>query len=160
MTEQNTTPELTELTERIGWIEQRMASAATPEQRQIFSEMFELTKNRLRCAELEERSRGVLPPDNTRWGASAPPPPTPQAEPQPQRPSGWRPLDPVRTPYVDACDRLVDAQDAKDRMEREREYRQYLVDEAWERRVADEQQRRKQAERRSFHKAPGDPDWN
>jgi len=39
-------------------------------------------------------------------------------------------------------------------------HRQAVVDETWERKLADEQHRREQAERRSFHKAPGDPDWN
>jgi hypothetical protein len=70
-------------------------------------------------------------------------------------------LDPVRTPYVDACDRLVDAADARDkaaRVKAEVEYRQYLIDEAWERRLADEQQRRRQAEG-SCHRGPGDPDY-
>jgi hypothetical protein len=137
-----------------------MAAAASPEQRRIYEEMAELTRNRRRCVEIEERTRVVLPPDN-RWGKSASPPPppsTPASEPSQQRPSGWRPLDPVRTPYVDACDRLMDAQDAKDRMEREREYRQYLVDEAWERRVADEQQRRKQ-EAGTCHVGVSDPDY-
>jgi hypothetical protein len=54
----------------------------------------------------------------------------------------------------------MDAQDAKDRMEREREYKQMVLDAFAEGKLIDEQRRRAQAERRSFHKAPGDADFN
>jgi len=38
--------------------------------------------------------------------------------------------------------------------------RQALIDEAWERKLADQQHRRETAERRVFHKGPDDPDFN
>ena len=38
--------------------------------------------------------------------------------------------------------------------------RQAAADQAWELKLIKQEHRRGQAERRSFHKAPGDPDWN
>jgi hypothetical protein len=38
-------------------------------------------------------------------------------------------------------------------------YRQFIVDLVWERTLAERQHRREVVERRSFHKALGDPDW-
>jgi hypothetical protein len=164
MMPEQTTTMTPELDERIVWIEQRMAAAASPEQRQIYSEMLELTKNRRRCVEIEERSRVRLPPDN-RWGASTslPSASAPPAEPQPSRPSGWAKFDPLSSPpgirYVDA---LCDAQDARGRaalIEADRQHRQAILDAFAEGKLIDEQRRRKQAER-SCHVGPSDPDFD
>jgi hypothetical protein len=157
--ETSTTSAPDTVAQQIAALEQRI-TALPPKLRAQFQEMLELTRNYERCRANELATKVVLPPDNTRWGASAPPPASPPpAEPQ-QRPSGWRPLDPVRTPYVDACDRLVDVQDAKDRMAREREYRQYFLDRHYEAKLDEKEYARAQAERRSFHKAPGDDDFD
>jgi hypothetical protein len=39
-------------------------------------------------------------------------------------------------------------------------FRQHVIDLHWEARVINQQHRREQAERRSFHKAPDDSDWD
>jgi hypothetical protein len=157
-----TAPELTD-EEALAELERRVAAMEAGALRHSWEQLVSIEKNRRRCRAIEEATRVKLPPDTNRWRISGlPPPASAPAEPSPQRPSGWRPLDPVRTPYVDACDRLMDAADARDkaaRVKAEVEYRQYLIDEAWERKLADEQQRRKQAER-SCHVGPGDPDFN
>jgi hypothetical protein len=54
----------------------------------------------------------------------------------------------------------MDMQDRLDRKEREREYLQYFLDRHHEAKLAEKEQARAAAERRSFHKAPGDPDFN
>jgi hypothetical protein len=52
-------------------------------------------------------------------------------------------------------------QDAKDRAELlQAASRQAIIDAHWRERLAEEQLRREELERRSFHKAPGDPDFN
>ena len=158
----NASPAVAELTERLAWLEGKMAAAASPEQRRIYEEMAELTRNRRRCAELEERTRVVLRPDTSRWGKSAPPPAsTPQAE-LSDRPSGWAKFDPLSSPpgirYIDA---LCDAQDARDRaalIEADRQHRQAILDAFAEGKLIDDQRRRAQAER-TCHRGPGDPDY-
>jgi hypothetical protein len=153
-----TTSALDEFTQRIVWLEQQMAEASSPEQRQIYSEMIELTRNRKRCFEIEERSRIKLPPDNRGW-TGKPPPSSPEAKPLPAR--GFIDDAPLGPPagirYVDA---MCDAQDARDRAELVRQNRQAVIDLFHEAKVADEQQRRAAAEARGFHKAPGDPDFD
>jgi hypothetical protein len=141
-----------------------MAAAASPEQRRIYDEMAELTRNRRRCAEIEERTRVVLPPDTNRWRTSAPPPASaPQAEPSPQRPSGWQSFTPLgKQPGIDTIDAMCAAQDRRDKaalIEAELAYRQHVIDEHWEVKLADEQRRRKQAEH-SCHRGPNDSDAN
>jgi hypothetical protein len=37
--------------------------------------------------------------------------------------------------------------------------RQAIIDAQWELTLLEQERRREQAERRSFHKVPGDPDW-
>jgi hypothetical protein len=160
----NASPAVAELTERLAWLEGKMAAAASPEQRRIYEEMAELTRNRRRCAEIEERTRVVLPPDN-RWGASTslPSASAPPAEPPSDRPSGWAKFDAIGPPPgLRWIDQQLDAADARDRMERiesERAYRQAVLDAHAEQKLIDEQRRRKQAER-SCHVGPGDPDFD
>jgi hypothetical protein len=158
MTEATTSaPELT-VEQQIAALERRIETFP-PELRQQWQEVLELTRNRERCRAIEEATRVTLPPDN-RWGASTSLPPSNTTEPPSDRPSGWRPLDPISSPPgVDICDRLMDTQDAKDRLEREREYRQYFLDAHWEVKLADEQRRRAQAEQ-TCHRGPGDADWD
>jgi hypothetical protein len=141
-------------------LERRVAAMEPGPFRHSWEEIVAIEKNRQRIRRIEEATRVKLPPDTNRWRISGLPPPssTSQAEPSAQRPSGWRPLDPVRTPYVDACDRLMDAQDAKDRMEREREYKQMVLDAFAEDKLIEQERRRKQAER-TCHVGPGDPDF-
>src|SRR6516225_6863015 len=125
MTEQtNTTPVTDE--QLLATLEERVAALPEGPLRSSWEEICEIQRRWQRCRALEAKTKITLPPDTNRWSGRPPPPSTPPAELPSDRPTGWRPLDPVRTPYIDACDRLVDAQDAKDRMEREREYRQYL----------------------------------
>jgi hypothetical protein len=158
MTEQtNVAPELTD-EQRLAALEKTIEAFPQPLRRQ-WEEIIELERNRQRCRAIELATKVTLPPDN-RWGASAPPPTsTPQAEPSPERPSGWRPLDPVgQPPGLRWIDAQLDAQDRKDRMELEREYRQYLVDAHWEAKLVDEQRRREQAES-TCHVGPQDPDF-
>ena len=140
--------------------EQRLARLP-PELQQVYRQALELTAAYERCRQLEEASRVKLPPDTNRWRISAPPPPTSTPEVNsPQRPSGWAKFDAIGPPPgVDICDRLMDTQDAKDRLEREREYRQYFLDAHWEVKLADEQRRRAQAEQ-TCHRGPGDADWD
>ena len=38
--------------------------------------------------------------------------------------------------------------------------RQCVIDAQWEKTLAEREHRREQAERRSFHRAPGDTDWD
>ena len=54
---------------------------------------------------------------------------------------------------------MMDAQDFRDRMEREREYKQAVLDAFAEDKLVAEQRRRAQAER-TCHVGPGDPDWD
>jgi hypothetical protein len=37
--------------------------------------------------------------------------------------------------------------------------RQAIIDAQWEQKLIEQQWRREKAQARSFHKAPGDPDW-
>jgi hypothetical protein len=81
---------------------------------------------------------------------------------EPRKGTGWRDLDPLKAPPgVDIMDRMMDAADARDRVERmQAAGRQAAVDVAWAQKLAEEQAHRAEAERRStLHKAPGDPDW-
>jgi hypothetical protein len=41
----------------------------------------------------------------------------------------------------------------------EQQRQQGLLDELWERKLIERELKREEAERRSFNKAPGDPDW-
>jgi hypothetical protein len=38
-------------------------------------------------------------------------------------------------------------------------HRQAIIDACWELKLIEQEHRHEQAERRSFHKAPGNPDW-
>jgi hypothetical protein len=38
--------------------------------------------------------------------------------------------------------------------------RQQIIDQTWERMLLEKEMLREERERRSFHKAPGDPDWS
>jgi hypothetical protein len=141
----------------------------TPEQQERMGRLpLELQREYRRVLELtmwRERSRKLegpripLPPDNTRWGASAP---TPHAE--PPRPSGWQPFTPLTTqPGIDIIDRMVEADTARQRADAiaaERMRRQAIIDAFAEAKLDEKEYRREQAERRSFHKAPGDADWD
>jgi hypothetical protein len=141
--------------------EERMARLS-PELQREYRRVLELTMWRERSRKLEG-PRVTLPPDTSRWTGKPPPASPPPAEPSQQRPSGWAKFDAIGPPPgVDICDRMMDAADARDkaaRVKAEVEYRQYLIDEAWERRLADEQRRRAQAER-TCHVGPDDPDFN
>jgi hypothetical protein len=134
-----------------------------PELQREYRRVLEMTMWRERSRKLEG-PRVTLPPDNNRWGASAPPPPSTPAAELPSRPSGWQKFDPIGPPPgVDICDRMMDAQDRRDKaalIEAERlAYRQQVIDAHWEDKLIEEQRRRKQAER-TCHVGPDDPDFD
>ena len=165
MPEQTTTTTVPDtVAQQIAALEQRI-TALPPELRAQFQEMLELTRSYERCRAIEEATRVKLPPDTNRWGASAPPPPsTPAAESSPERPTGWQAFDPIGLPPgVDICDRLMDAQDRRDKaalIEAERlAYRQQVIDAHWEDKLIEQERRRKQAER-TCHRGPDDSDWD
>jgi len=77
-------------------LEERVATLPEGPVRRGWEEIVAIHKNWQRCRRIEEATRVKLPPDNTRWGASArPPASTPHAE--PPRPSGWQPFTPLTT---------------------------------------------------------------
>ena len=149
--------ELTPADERIAVLE-RLA-ALRPELRQTCQEMIDLERNRERCRQIEAKTRVTLPDDKR--GSGAPPPSsTSAAAPSPERPSGWARFDAIGPPPgIDHVDRLCAAQDVLDRAAREREYKQYFLDRFHEAKLNEKEYAREQAERRSFHKAPGDSDF-
>ena len=165
MPEQTTTTTVPDtVAQQIAALEQRI-TALPPELRAQFQEMLELTRDYERCRAIERATKVTLPVDHSRWRVSGPPPSasTPAAEPSQQRPSGWQKFDAIGPPPgVDICDRMMDAQDRRDKaalIEAERlAYRQQVIDAHWEDKLVAEQRRRAQAER-SCHRGPGDPDY-
>jgi len=164
MTEQtNTQPELTD-EQALAKLEERVAAMEPGPFRREWEGIVAIERNRQRIRAIERATKVTLPPDNRGWtGKPAPSSaPAPPAEPSSGRPSGWAKFDPLSSPPgVDICDRLMDAADARDRMERveaERAFKQSILDAFAEGKLIDEQRRRKQAER-SCHRGPGDPDW-
>jgi hypothetical protein len=158
MTEQTNTPELSveqQIAEQIAALEQRVVTLP-PQLQQIYREVLELTRNRERIRQLEARTK-IVPPAPPR---SAPrPAPTSQAEPSPERPSGWAKFDAIGPPPgIDHVDRLCAAQDVLDRAAREREYLQYFLDRHHEAKLNEKEYARAQAEH-SCHRGPGDPDY-
>jgi hypothetical protein len=119
--------------------------------------MLEATPDRLMADIVNDQRRGVTPPSSM---AAAP-----NARAEPRKGTGWVDSAPLKPPPgVDILDRMMDAQDAKDRSElvarMQAAQRQAAIDVAWEQRRAEQELRRDEAERRSFHKAPGDPDFS
>jgi hypothetical protein len=89
---------------------ERLASVS-PECRRIYQEIIELEQNYQRCRELEERTR-IRPPPRQ----ASPPPPKPPPEPPRVEGKGFSTPTPLGPPPgVALCDRLMDAQDARDR---------------------------------------------
>ena len=142
-------------------LERRVAAMEPGPFRHSWEEIVAIEKNRQRIRRIEEATRVKLPPDTNRWRISGLPPP---AEPSPQRPSGWQPFTPLTTqPGIDMIDRMVEADTARQRADAiaaERMRRQAIIDAFAEAKLDEKEYRREQAERRSFHKAPGDPDFN
>jgi hypothetical protein len=156
--ETTSAPELTLADRHIAVLE-RLAELR-PELGQLCKEMADLERARERSRALEAKTKVTLSPDNRGWTGAPPPSSTSHAAPSPERPSGWAKLDPISSPPgVALCDAMMDAQDARDRAELVRQNRQAVIDLFHEAKLAEEQQHREQAERQSFHKAPGDPDW-
>jgi hypothetical protein len=157
-----TTSALDEYTQRIAQLEQQMAAASSPEQRQIYREMIELTKNRARCFQIEERSRIKLPPDTGRW-TGKPAPSSTSHEPQPERPSGWAKLDPISSPPgIHYIDQMVETDTARQRLDylaAEHMRKQAVLDMHAEQKLFEKELASEQAEGSSFHRAPGDPDF-
>jgi hypothetical protein len=153
--------ELTPADERIAVLE-RLA-ALRPELGQLCREMVDLERARERCRKLEERTRVVLPPDTSRWSGKPAPSSTSPVEPSAQRPNGWRPLDPIASPPgVGLIDAMVEADTARQRLDylaAEHMRKQAVLDMHAEQKLAEKEYRREQAERSSFHRAPGDPDF-
>jgi hypothetical protein len=93
---------------------------------------------------------------------SPPPPPWRPQEPVP-RGTGWQPFQATtQPPGVALCDAMLDAQDRRDRLalvEAERQRRQAILDMHTERKLFEKELASEQAERSSFHRAPGDPDF-
>ena len=95
----------------------------------------------------------------------SPPSSTPPWRPQEPTPrgTGWADFVPItQPPGVAICDAMLDAQDRRDRAEliaAERARRQAIIDAHVEQKLFEKELAREQAERSSFHKAPGDPDF-
>ena len=158
----NTAPNLSD-EQALAKLEERVAAMELGPFRREWEGIIAIEKNRQRIRAIERATKVTLPPDNRGWtGKPAPSSaPAPPAEPSQQRPTGWQKFDAIGPPPgVDICDRMMDAQDFRDRMEREREYKQAVLDAFAEDKLVAEQQRRAQAERRSFHKSPSDADWD
>jgi hypothetical protein len=166
MPEQTTTTTAPELTDEqaLAKLEERVAAMEPGPFRTSWEEIVAIEKNRQRIRRIEEATRVKLPPDTNRWRILVSPPASPPAESSPERPSGWAKFDAIGPPPgVDICDRMMDAQDRRDKaalIEAERlAYRQQVIDAHWEDKLIEEQRRRKQAER-SCHRGPGDPDFD
>src|SRR6516225_10196285 len=153
-------PELTD-EQALAKLEERVAAMEPGPFRREWEGIVAIERNRQRIRAIERATKVTLPPDNRGWtGKPAPSSaPAPPAEPSQQRPTGWQKFDAIGPPPgVDICDRMMDAQDFRDRMEREREYKQAVLDAFAEDKLVAEQRRRAQAER-TCHVGPGDPDW-
>ena len=164
MPEQTTTTTAPELTDEqaLAKLEERVAAMEPGPFRREWEGIVAIERNRQRIRAIERATKVTLPPDNRGWtGKPAPSSaPAPPAEPSSGRPSGWQKFDAIGPPPgVDICDRMMDAQDFRDRMEREREYKQAVLDAFAEDKLVAEQRRRAQAER-TCHVGPGDPDWD
>ena len=142
-------------------LERRIAAMEPGPFRREWEGIVAIERNRQRIRAIERATKVTLPPDNRGWtGKPAPPASTPEAKP-PQPARGFTddaPLGPP--PGLRWVDQQLDAAAARDRMEREKEYRQYFLDRHHEAKLAEKEYAREQAERRSFHKGPGDADWN
>jgi hypothetical protein len=157
----NTAPNLSD-EQALAKLEERVAAMELGPFRREWEGIIAIEKNRQRIRAIERATKVTLPPDNRGWtGKPAPSSaPAPPAEPSQQRPTGWQKFDAIGPPPgVDICDRMMDAQDFRDRMEREREYKQAVLDAFAEDKLVAEQRRRAQAER-TCHVGPGDPDWD
>jgi len=167
MPEQTTTTSTPELTdeEALAELERRVAAMEPGPFRREWEGIVAIERNRQRIRAIERATKVTLPPDNRGWtGKPAPSSaPAPPAEPSSGRPSGWQKFDAIGPPPgVDICDRMMDAQDRRDKaalLEAERlAYRQQVIDAHWEDKLVAEQRRRAQAER-TCHRGPGDPDY-
>ena len=163
MTEQtNTQPELTD-EQALAKLEERVAAMEPGPFRREWEGIVAIERNRQRCRAIEEATRVKLPPDTNRWRISvSPPPASPPAEPSPQRPGFVDDVALAPPPGIRWVDALCDAAAARDRAEAiaaERMRRQAVLDAHAEAKLIDEQLRRAEAERMSFHRAPGDADW-
>jgi hypothetical protein len=106
-----------------------------------------------------------LPPDNNRWRLSGlPPPASPPAEQSPERPSGWAKFDPLSSPPgISIIDAMVEAdtrRQREDAIAAEVQRRQAILDAHAEQKLFEKELARAEAERRSFHRGPGDSDWD
>jgi hypothetical protein len=161
MTEQtNTTPVTDE--QLLATLEERVAALPEGPLRSSWEEICEIQRRWQRCRALEAKTKVTLPFDShgRGWtGKPAPSAPTP-AELSQQRPGFVNDTPLASPPGLRWVDAQLDAQDAKDRMEREREYRQYFLDRHYEAKLDEREYQRQRAEARSFHKSPDDSDFN